>query len=106
MYRTAVRYTNGLVVTYEYDEVNRLVREKILDKNSASVVEYNYTLGAAGERVKVEETGASSDRTVEYVYDELYRLVKETVTDGSGTTVSEYTWVFVCSSGWSKPCKC
>lgn len=86
--RTAVRYANGIVVSYEYDEVNRLVREKVLDKNGASVVEYSYTLGAAGERLKVVETG----RTVEYEYDELYRLTKETVTDHSGTTVTEYTY--------------
>lgn len=90
--RTAVRYANGIVVSYEYDEVNRLVREKILDKNGAPVVEYSYTLGAAGERIKVEETGAASDRTVEYEYDELYRLVNETVTDSNGTTVTDYTY--------------
>ena len=90
--RTAVRYANGLVVTYEYDEVNRLVREKILDKNGAPVVEYTYTLGAAGERIKVEETGAASDHTVEYEYDELYRLVKETVYNDNGITVTEYTY--------------
>lgn len=86
--RTAVRYANGIVASYEYDEVNRLVHEKVLDKNGASVVEYKNTLGAAGERLKVVETG----RTVEYEYDELYRLVKETVTDHSGTTVTEYTY--------------
>ena len=56
------------------------------------MVEYTYTLGAAGERIKVEETGAASDRTVEYEYDALYRLVKETVTDDNGTTVTEYTY--------------
>ena len=56
------------------------------------MVEYTYTLGAAGERIKVEETGASSDRTVEYEYDALYRLVKETVTDDNGTTVTEYAY--------------
>ena len=86
--RTAVKYANGIVVTYEYDKLNRLVREKAIDKNGAPVVEYTYTLGAAGERLKVEETG----RTVEYEYDEAYRLTKETVTDGSGTTVTEYTY--------------
>lgn len=78
----------GNTTSYEYDEVNRLVREKVLDKNGAPVVEYNYTLGAAGERLKVVETS----RTVEYEYDELYRLVKETVTDSDGTTVTEYTY--------------
>ena len=56
------------------------------------MVEYTYTLGAAGERIKVEETGAASDRTVEYEYDELYRLVKETVSNDNGTTVTEYTY--------------
>ncbi len=79
---------DGTATLYEYDEVNRLVREKVLDKNGAPVVEYSYTLGAAGERLKVVET----DRTVEYEYDELYRLVKETVTDSNGTIVTEYTY--------------
>lgn len=83
-----MRYANGIVASYEYDEVNRLVREKTVDKNGAPVVEYEYTLGAAGERLKVVET----DRTVEYEYDELYRLTKETVTTGNGTTVTEYTY--------------
>jgi RHS repeat-associated protein len=52
------------------------------------VAQYVYILGAAGERLKVEEL----DRTVEYEYDELYRLTKETVTDENGTTVTSYTY--------------
>jgi len=86
--RTAVRYANGMTVSYEYDKVNRLVLEKVLDKNGSLVAKYKYTLGAAGERLKVEE----NDRTVEYEYDELFRLTKETVTDDNGTSVTTYTY--------------
>lgn len=48
--RSAVRYANGIIVTYEYDEVNRLIKEKALDKDGGLVAQYEYTLGAAGER--------------------------------------------------------
>lgn len=92
--RTAVRYANGMIVKYEYDTVNRLVLEKVLDKDANVVVQYVYTLGAAGERTKVVETGAdpASERTVEYAYDALYRLTSETVTDANGVSVTEYTY--------------
>lgn len=92
--RTAVRYANGMIVKYEYDTVNRLVLEKVLDKDANVVVQYSYTLGAAGERTKVVETGVdpSGERTVEYAYDALYRLTSETVTDANGVSVTEYTY--------------
>ena len=86
--RTAVRYANGMTVSYEYDKINRLILEKVLDKNGSLVAKYKYTLGAAGERLKVEE----NDRTVEYEYDELFRLTKETVTDENGTSYIAYTY--------------
>jgi len=86
--RTAVRYANGMTVSYEYDKINRLILEKVLDKNGSLVAKYKYTLGAAGERLKVGE----NDRTVEYEYDELFRLTKETVTDENGTSAISYTY--------------
>lgn len=52
------------------------------------MVKYIYTLGASGERVKVEEI----DRTVEYTYDELYRLTSETITEGEDVTVYTYAY--------------
>ena len=87
--RSAVRYANGIVVTYNYDEVNRLISEKALDKQGGLVAQYEYTLGAAGERTKVEEL----DRTVEYTYDALYRLTGEKFTAADGT-VTEYTYAY------------
>ncbi len=56
------------------------------------MAQYTYTLGALGERLKVEETDGDSSRTVEYEYDDVYRLVSEKVTDESGTTVTSYTY--------------
>ena len=52
------------------------------------MVKYVYTLGASGERIKVEEL----DRTVEYSYDELYRLTSETITKGKSVTTCTYAY--------------
>ena len=86
--RSTVKYANGIVVTYNYDELNRLICEKALDKQGGLVAQYEYTLGAAGERLKAEET----DRTVEYTYDKLYRLTGEKITAGGET--DEYTYAY------------
>ncbi|WP_028520755.1 RHS repeat-associated core domain-containing protein [Ruminococcus flavefaciens] len=86
--RSTVKYANGIVVTYNYDELNRLICEKALDKQGGLVAQYEYTLGAAGERLKAEET----DRTVEYTYDKLYRLTGEKIT--AGVETDEYTYAY------------
>ena len=86
--RTAVKYANGLTVSYEYDKLNRLICEETIDSDSNVVVKYVYTLGASGERLKVEEL----DRTVEYTYDELYRLTSETITKGKTNTTYAYEY--------------
>ncbi len=86
--RTAVKYANGLTVSYEYDKLNRLICEETIDSDSNVVVKYVYTLGASGERIKVEEL----DRTVEYTYDSLYRLTSETITKGKTKTTYTYAY--------------
>ena len=86
--RTAVHYANGFTTTYEYDLLNRLVCEKTIDSEDNVVVQYIYTLGAAGERKSVTEL----DRTVEYTYDSLYRLTSETITEGEKVTVYTYAY--------------
>ena len=52
------------------------------------MVQYIYTLGAAGERLSVAELG----RTVEYTYDNLYRLTGETITEGEKVTAYTYSY--------------
>ena len=86
--RTAVHYANGFTTTYDYDLLNRLICEKTVDINGDIVVQYIYTLGAAGERKSVTEL----DRTVEYSYDSLYRLTSETITEGEKVTVYTYAY--------------
>ena len=86
--RTAVHYANGFTITYEYDLLNRLICEKTVDINGDIVVQYIYTLGAAGERKSVTEL----DRTVEYTYDSLYRLTSETITEDEKVTVYTYAY--------------
>ena len=86
--KTAVKYANGLTVSYEYDKLNRLISEETIDSDSNVVVKYVYTLGASGERLKVEEL----DRTVEYSYDELYRLTSETITKDKKVTTYTYAY--------------
>ena len=77
-----------MTVSYEYDKLNRLICEETIDSDSNVVVKYVYTLGASGERIKVEEL----DRTVEYTYDELYRLTSETITKGKKVTTYTYAY--------------
>ena len=86
--RTAVHYANGFTTTYEYDLLNRLICEKTIDSKDNIVVQYTYTLGAAGERKSVTEL----DRTVEYTYDSLYRLTSETITEGEKVTAYTYAY--------------
>ena len=86
--RTALHYANGFTTTYEYDLLNRLICEKTVDNKDNVVVQYVYTLGAAGERKSVTEL----DRTVEYSYDSLYRLTSETITEGE--KVTGYTYAY------------
>ena len=86
--RTAVHYANGFTTTYDYDLLNRLICEKTIDINGDIVVQYIYTLGAAGERKSVTEL----DRTLEYSYDSLYRLTSETITEGEKVTVYTYAY--------------
>ena len=86
--RTAVHYANGFTTTYEYDLLNRLICEKTVDSEDNVVVQYIYTLGAAGERKSVTEL----DRTVEYSYDSLYHLTSEIITEGE--KVTSYTYAY------------
>ena len=60
----------------------------MIDIDGNPVVQYVYTLGAAGERLSVAEL----DCTVAYTYDELYRLTSETITEGE--KVTEYTYAY------------
>lgn len=77
-----------MTTTYDYDLLNRLIKQETVDIDGEIVVQYIYTLGLAGERKSVTEL----DRTVEYSYDSLYRLTSETITEGEKVTVYTYAY--------------
>ena len=85
----SVEYSNGMTTTYTYNPANALTNMVITNRDGEVVREYTYTLGRAGERLRVEE---STGRIVEYEYDALYRLVRETVTENSVTETTTFVY--------------
>lgn len=67
-------YPNGVQTNHNYDTLNRLLG--IASANFQAISAYEYTLGAAGNRLSVSQIGT---RQVNYVYDDLYRLKSETI---------------------------
>ena len=83
-------YSNGVVETRGYDELNRLISVVNEDGTGNIFSSYTYTLDNVGNRTLVEELGG---RQVAYTYDELYRLTKEEITDPvNGNRTIEYTY--------------
>jgi RHS repeat-associated protein len=68
---------NGIVETYEYDNLNR-VKSISQKKDATTIASYAYSYDLVGNKTKVEELGG---RSVSFDYDELYRLTKETIVD-------------------------
>jgi len=94
--RSVVVYPNGTCTAYTYDNLNRLTGMvnrtyeggglTVCPESGALLSQFDYTLGAAGNRTQVDELVLEADgtlrkRTVKYEYDNLYRLTKETVID-------------------------
>ena len=90
--RETARFANGQVITYTYDECNRLTLQKAVDRNGTVIAQYQYTLGAGGERTKVTESGACGSLETAYDYDDAGRLIKETIQKGEETTTYKYDY--------------
>jgi RHS repeat-associated protein len=84
--RISVARPNGTTTRYAYDERNRVIRVQHFDGTGALASSFDYTLGAAGERLRVVESGpATRGRTIDYGYDNVYRLIEERI-DDAGTS--------------------
>ena len=84
---TGVEYPNGVSGSYAYDILNRLIGITQA-KNGATIRSYAYTLGPAGNRLRVAE---ENGRQVDYSYDALFRLTQERITptgNGAPLTIS------------------
>jgi len=71
-------YPNATRADYTYSDLSRLT--KLFNHTGAgdTVSCYSYTLGATGNRIRVEE---HTGRIVNYVFDETYRLLEEQIAD-------------------------
>ena len=90
--RKAVRYPNGVVVSYKYDACCRLKEECLTDKSGKLLAKYSYTLGKAGERLAVREETEDKTLDVSYSYDSLNRLASEEISDGQNCIINDYTY--------------
>lgn len=90
--RETATFANGEVLTFTYDELNRLVLQKEVDRNGTVIAQYSYTLGKGGERTNVTETGACGNVETSYDYDRAGRLTKEVIEKNDGQTTYFYTY--------------
>ena len=90
--RETATFANGEVLTFTYDELNRLVLQKEVDRNGTIIAQYSYTLGKGGERTKVTETGACGNVETSYDYDRAGRLTKEVIEKNDEQTTYIYTY--------------
>ena len=90
--RKTATFANGEVLTYSYDECNRLVLQKTVDKNGTVIAQYEYTLGKGGEQEKVTESGACGSVETSYDYDKAGRLTKEVIEKNNEKTTYIYTY--------------
>ena len=88
--RETATFANGVVVTYAYDTLNRLLVQKTVDSTGELIAQYKYTLGKNGERTKASEKSSTGTAETTYEYDGAGRLTGEqTVSvdaDGKETT--------------------
>ena len=88
--RASVSYPNGVITTYSYDDLNRLIYMETANTGAQIINSYIYTLDNAGNRTRVVE---HNGRTVDYIYDNLYRLTAEDITDAiNGNQSISYTY--------------
>ena len=83
---TTVTRPNDTKSTYTYDSNGRLI--DILHQRtstSALILQYHYTLDAAGRRTQVVVTTPTGVRAEAYHYDDLNRLDQVTYSDDNGT---------------------
>jgi len=71
-----INLPNGAAVTQTYDSLNRMTGINVAG-TGGTLGSYQYTLGAAGNRVNVQEYNG---RAVSIVNDDLYRLTNEIIT--------------------------
>jgi RHS repeat-associated protein len=88
--RTGLSLPNGIMVSYSYDALNRLI-SLTQTKSGQTLASYTYTLSPNGTRTKVVNADGSS---VSWTYDNASRLTGETDQDQHGTTTFQASYAY------------
>ena len=79
------RYSNGITVTNEVDELGRITSVEHRDSDGILVQQFDYEFDATGRILSVAELDG---RVTSYVYDATYRLIFEESTSSTGPQYS------------------
>ena len=93
---------NGIITTYDYDNLNRLINLSHHNAGHELLAEFAYTLAPTGQRTGVIEkmrqaNNALATTTIGYTYDQLNRLTQETSSSDvpEATFSTDYTYDMV-----------
>ncbi|MCP3939447.1 MAG: hypothetical protein GY708_29220, partial [Actinomycetia bacterium] len=89
--RSDLAFPNSVATSYTYDELNRLTELDTATSLGEVLLYYQYTLGPAGNRIRVDERDGTSRL---YTYDDLYRLTQDRVTDPADVQVYQQDFVY------------
>ncbi|MCP3998816.1 MAG: RHS repeat-associated core domain-containing protein, partial [bacterium] len=84
-------FPNSLTTDFTYDQLNRLTDLSTASDVGNVLQSYAYTLGAVGNRIRVDEHDGTSRH---YLYDDLYRLTQDRVTEASSALVYQRDFVY------------
>jgi RHS repeat-associated protein len=84
--RSSMSYPNGVVTSYAYDELNRLLRLKA-DRGATPITDFQYAYDVAGNRIRKQQL----DYTENYTYDLLDQL---TGVDRSGDGANHWLYSY------------
>ncbi|MFH1739265.1 MAG: RHS repeat-associated core domain-containing protein [bacterium] len=76
--RSALRYPNGVVTSYGYDEDGQLLHITH-QKDSQVLASFKYEYDAAGNRIRQNITRQGGKETLDYEYDSLNQLISESL---------------------------
>jgi RHS repeat-associated protein len=85
-----INMPNGVAVTQTYDSLNRMTGINVAG-TGGTLGSYQYTLGASGNRVNVQEYNG---RAVSIVNDDLYRLTNEIITGDPASNNGSIGYVY------------
>ncbi len=89
--RAGLAFPNSVATTYTYDGQNRLTELHSATALGEVLNSYRFTLGPAGNRIRIDEHDGTSRL---YTYDVLYRLAQDRVTDPAGAQVYQRDFVY------------